>query len=102
MLSLPWALKHLYTDKDPAEVVIDEVVGMAITLLALPSYSLGHAGSWLAWAFVGFVLFRIFDITKPLFIKKLENLPGAWGIMLDDVAAGLVSAFFLWLLVTLF
>ncbi|MDB5023385.1 MAG: phosphatidylglycerophosphatase [Mucilaginibacter sp.] len=69
--------------KDPARVVIDEVAGMCISLLLVP-VSIRYILSAL-------VLFRFFDIAKPLFIKKMEKLPGGWGIMLDDVLAGIYA-----------
>ena len=68
---------------DPSEVVIDEVVGMGISLFMLPhSYGL---------YLLAFIVFRIFDILKPSFIYQVQNLPGGWGIMLDDVLAGLFT-----------
>ena len=70
-------------DDDPSEVVIDEAVGMGISLFMLPHnltiYSLA------------FVLFRSFDIFKPSFIYHVQSLPGGWGIMLDDVLAGILT-----------
>ena len=73
-------------DHDPSEVVIDEAVGMGIALFMLP-----HS---IAMYTMAFILFRIFDILKPSFIYQIENLPGGWGIMLDDVCAGI----FTWLI----
>ena len=70
-------------DHDPSEVVIDEVVGMGISLFMLPH----NLGLYL----LSFILFRVFDILKPSFIYRIQNLPGGWGIMLDDVLAGLVT-----------
>ena len=67
--------------KDSYRVVIDEVAGVLVTMLFIPH------NNWLLLA--GFLLFRFFDILKPLFIRKLENLPGGTGVMLDDVAAGI-------------
>ena len=68
---------------DPSEVVIDEAVGMGISLFMLPhSYGL---------YLLAFIVFRIFDILKPSFIYQVQNLPGGWGIMLDDVLAGLFT-----------
>ena len=67
-------------DHDPSEVVIDEAVGMGISLFMLP-HSLGLY-------ILAFILFRFFDIFKPSFIYRIQNLPGGWGIMLDDVLAG--------------
>ncbi|HEX6496924.1 MAG TPA: phosphatidylglycerophosphatase A [Acidobacteriaceae bacterium] len=67
--------------EDPGHVVIDEVAGQWLTLaVCKPNWS--HA-------LLALALFRLFDITKPWPIRKLEALPGGWGIMLDDLAAGL-------------
>tara|TARA_A100001037_G_scaffold68349_1_gene60821 strand:+ start:5933 stop:6400 length:468 start_codon:yes stop_codon:yes gene_type:complete len=68
-------------DKDPSKVVIDEWVGMWITLLFLPNS--------FAWFIVGFLVFRYLDIFKPFGIKKFERIPGGLGIMMDDIAAGI-------------
>ena len=66
--------------KDPQFVVIDEVAGQLIALIAVP----------LAWKtfLAGFILFRAFDIVKPPPVRQLEKLPEGIGIVLDDVAAG--------------
>ena len=69
---------------DPGQVVIDEVVGQIITFVATPRIS--RVG-----LIAGFFLFRIFDIVKPFPARRAERFPGGWGIMLDDVAAGLYS-----------
>ncbi len=68
---------------DPRQTVIDEMVGVWIALLGLPL-------TW-PWLLAGFVLFRFFDIAKPLGIRRLERLHGGWGIMLDDVLAGVYA-----------
>ena len=68
---------------DPSEVVIDEAVGMGISLFMLPHN--------LDLYLLAFIVFRIFDILKPSFIYQVQNLPGGWGIMLDDVLAGLFT-----------
>lgn len=65
---------------DPKQATMDEAAGMAVTLL-------GVAPTWPALA-VGFVLFRIFDVIKLWPARRLESLPGGWGIMADDLAAG--------------
>lgn len=83
-------------DADPSEVVIDEVAGM---LLALWPLSLGltlagtaaHVWPWPGWV-LGFLLFRVFDILKPPPVNWAERAPGALGIMLDDLVAGLMAA----------
>ena len=69
-------------DHDPSKVVIDEAVGMWIALFMLP-YSIVIYS-------MAFILFRIFDIFKPSFIYRVQNLPGGWGIMMDDVLAGII------------
>ena len=68
---------------DPQEIVIDETVGMLWALAGLPH----HAVVWLA----GFGLFRLLDIAKPWPIRACERLPGGWGIMADDLAAGVLT-----------
>lgn len=69
--------------KDPARVVIDEVAGMCVSLLFLPVS--------VKYVLCALVLFRFFDILKPLFIRKVELLPAGWGIMMDDVLAGIYT-----------
>ena len=69
--------------KDPSRVVIDEMAGMWIALFLLPKY-------WI-WSVAAFVLFRLFDIFKWLGCNALQRLPGGWGIMMDDVLAGVWS-----------
>jgi len=69
--------------KDDKKVVIDEVAGMCISLLFLPA-----SGVYIV---TGLVLFRFFDIVKPLYIRNAEKLPGGWGVMLDDVLAGICA-----------
>jgi phosphatidylglycerophosphatase A len=69
--------------KDPQFVVIDEVAGQAIALLFMPA-------NWLG-GLVALILFRLFDIAKPFPVRQLENLPEGWGIVFDDVAAGLYA-----------
>jgi len=69
--------------KDPGVVVIDEVLGMLITLALLPVSIPGVA--------LGFLLFRLLDVIKPYPAAKLEHLHGGLGIMADDAVAGLYS-----------
>jgi phosphatidylglycerophosphatase A len=71
--------------KDPQIVVVDEVAGLMVTMLPMREVS------WLA-VVIGFALFRLFDVFKPWPIRKLEELPGGWGIVLDDIAAGMFGA----------
>jgi len=69
--------------EDPGEVVSDEVAGFMVALYLLP----------FTWTFLagGFVLFRLLDILKPFPIRRLERLPGGTGVVLDDVAAGILA-----------
>jgi phosphatidylglycerophosphatase A len=69
--------------KDPQLVVIDEVAGQWIALL-------GSRADW-RHALIALILFRLFDITKPFPARQLESLPEGWGIVFDDVAAGLYA-----------
>jgi len=69
---------------DPGRIVVDEVCGQLLALAFLPA-------AWVPVA-VSFVLFRFFDIIKPWPIRRLEKLPGGWGIMADDIGAGLAAA----------
>jgi phosphatidylglycerophosphatase A len=69
--------------KDSSKVVIDEVAGMAITLLYAP-----HT---LMYLFIGLAMFRLFDILKPLGIRRLEKLPGGVGVMADDILSGVYA-----------
>ncbi len=88
------ALRHLKRSDDPKEIVFDEVLGCLLTFFAVPI-------NWLT-LLIGFVLFRFFDIAKPFGIRSLEKIKGAWGILLDDLAAALYSAFALRLLLYFF
>lgn len=78
------ALPRLGRGKDPGCVVFDEIAGMAITLV-------GHATSNGLVLLLGFALFRLFDILKPPPARQLERLPGGWGVMADDWAAGIYA-----------
>ena len=69
--------------KDSSKVVIDEVAGMAITLLYVPQ------NIW--YVLISLVAFRFFDIVKPLGVRKAEDLPKGWGVMADDVLAGMYA-----------
>jgi phosphatidylglycerophosphatase A len=69
--------------EDPGHVVIDEVAGQWIALI--------HSRVDLSHLLAGFLFFRLFDIVKPWPARQLEGLPAGWGIMLDDVAAGVYA-----------
>ena len=69
--------------KDPAQCTIDEMVGMWITLLFIPKYI------W--YILIAFIIWRILDIIKPFPANIVEKIKGGWGIMLDDIVAGIYS-----------
>ena len=80
---------------DPGQVVCDEVAGMSLCLLLLP----WHDPDWqdsLIQAVVAFLLFRAFDILKPPPIEQSQQLRGGWGVLVDDLLAGLAAAGVLW------
>ncbi|TDI22629.1 MAG: phosphatidylglycerophosphatase A [Acidobacteria bacterium] len=77
------AAEARYRRRDPGLVVIDEVAGMLVTLVAVP---VGVTG-----ALIGFFAFRLFDIVKPFPARQAERLPGGWGVMVDDLVAGLYA-----------
>ncbi len=68
---------------DPGAIVIDEVAGMLVTLCWLPV-------SW-GGALIGFLAFRAFDIVKPFPARSAERLPRGWGVMADDIVAGVYA-----------
>ncbi len=89
----PAAIKRTGS-KDPGEVVADECAGQAVTFLiigaVLPEYAF-------ITAIMGFLIFRFFDILKPYPIRKLEKLPQGWGVLADDLLAGVYAGIVLWI-----
>ena len=78
------AAEKLLKQKDPGCIVIDEIVGMAATLIGLPFN--------LITVVIGFIIFRILDIFKPFPIRILDNrIPGGLGVVADDLAAGIIA-----------
>jgi phosphatidylglycerophosphatase A len=77
------AERALGAGKDPGTIVVDEVAGMTLSVMALPLTP--------AVALAGFVLFRLFDVTKPFPAGVSQRLPGGVGVMADDLIAGLYS-----------
>ncbi len=88
-----WAASRtadVFGKKDPGLVVVDEVLGQWVTLLGATAYNPISFGA-------AFVLFRLLDIWKPGPIRRLEKLPGGYGIMADDLAAGAAGALILYI-----
>jgi len=86
--------ENIYQKKDDQRIVIDEIIGLQITMLPVAINILNLCAA--------FVLFRIFDIWKPFPVKNLQGLPGGWGVVIDDVGAGIYAGAVLWLLGYLF
>lgn len=86
--------------KDPSKYVLDEFAGQAVVFITFSSF--GDLKLDLLILFLGFILFRIFDILKPFGIKKVEELPSPWGILIDDVLAGLYALICLEILIFIF
>ncbi|BAV08719.1 phosphatidylglycerophosphatase A [Filimonas lacunae] len=80
--------------KDSYRVVIDEAAGMCITVLYIP------VNRW-DYLLTGLILFRVMDIFKPLYIRRVEKLPGGWGVMMDDVVAAVYAYLILRLIITM-
>ena len=85
--------EHHFGGIDPGPVVIDEVIGMLITLAFIPVNTAG--------AIVAFFIFRFLDVVKPWPARRLEQLPGGFGVVLDDMMAGVYGNIVMWGLVRL-
>ncbi len=75
--------------RDPGEIILDEFTAMPLCFIGWP-YLIPAAPAW-AILLGGFAFFRLFDIWKPLGIRRLQSLPGGWGVVADDVAAALAA-----------
>lgn len=85
----------LYDERDSHKIVIDEIVGYCFTMLFIPltitSINLEAILSILKYAFIGFVLFRFFDIVKPYPIRQIQKLEKGLGVVMDDFVAGIYA-----------
>ncbi len=88
---------------DPGEVVADELAGQAVTFLAAPFLIPEILTTGQIWIITAgaFLLFRLFDIAKPWPIRKLEKLPKGWGVLADDLLAGVFAAIVLQIIIRL-
>ena len=82
------AEKSLGHDAHP--IVIDEVAGMFVSLCAVPAFGRGAPPLWLTLG-LAFVIFRVFDIAKPFPVDQSQRLPGGYGVVVDDLLAGLYT-----------
>lgn len=91
--------EKLYSKKDPGEIVIDEIVGCLVFLLFSPGWQtiFGFNCPRIWYIIVGFLIFRIFDIIKPFPAYQSQQLPGGWGIMVDDLIAGIYTVIVIYL-----
>ena len=81
-----------FDSEDPQEIVIDEVVGQILPLLAIPIYETLYLAPKEYYCIMAFVLFRLFDIWKPFPINYIDkNTEGSLGVMLDDILAGIYT-----------
>ena len=81
-----------FQSDDPKEIVIDEVIGQFLTLLAIPVYETLYPLPTIYYCISAFILFRLFDIWKPFPISYVDNnVKGSLGIMLDDIVASIYS-----------
>ncbi len=87
-------------ERDPGKIVLDEFVAMPLCFLGWTRFA-GVVPNWAVFL-AGFAVFRLYDIAKPFGIKKLQDLPGGWGVTVDDTAAALATcatlhlAFYAW------
>lgn len=82
--------------KDPGSICADETAGVCLPLCVLPvtdSTPLWQAAAWIAGAFLAF---RLTDIVKPWPARQIQSVPGGWGVLLDDLVAGLYAALLVW------
>jgi phosphatidylglycerophosphatase A len=79
-------------EKDPGCVVLDEFAGQFIASSPVPLFRFGSVGATAVAWLASFFLFRLFDVWKPGPVHRLQDLPEGWGIVADDVLAGLLAA----------
>jgi phosphatidylglycerophosphatase A len=86
------AAEARFGEKDPTNVVADETAGQCLPLLFLPTQTMVEPDRIVFTLLFAFVAFRVFDIVKPWPARQLQAVPGGWGILLDDLFAGLYAA----------
>ena len=95
-------LKNYFEEIDAKEIVIDEFIGQSIPILTI--YSIiqeNKIGAFILYTFISFILFRMFDITKPYPIGRIDkNMKNGFGIILDDIVAGIYSSAILLIIIS--
>jgi len=95
-------LKNYFEEIDAKEIVIDEFIGQSIPILTI--YSIiqeNKIGAFILYTFISFILFRMFDITKPYPIARIDkNMKNGFGIILDDIVAGIYSSAILLIIIS--
>ena len=89
----PWYAKY-FGKQDPSQVVCDEWAGQSIALLGMAWLEPNNhvtPTTWIGLAILAFVLFRVFDIWKPSLIDKAQQFRGGWGVLMDDIFAGIAA-----------
>jgi phosphatidylglycerophosphatase A len=97
----PW-YEQAFERKDPPQVVCDETAGQSIALLGMAWLNPDNETplTWIGLAILAFVLFRVFDIWKPWIIDTSQNLRAGWGVLMDDILAGIASGVLVFLTAT--
>lgn len=85
------AAEARFGKKDPGQVCADETAGQCLALMLLPGFAAATPANAAATLVLAFLAFRIMDILKPWPAGKLQDVPGGWGVVLDDLAAGLMA-----------
>jgi phosphatidylglycerophosphatase A len=80
-----------FLKKDPSQVVADETAGQVLPLLFLPAAAVATCGRSILALLLAFVAFRAMDILKPWPARQIQAIPGGWGVVLDDLAAGVYA-----------
>jgi phosphatidylglycerophosphatase A len=94
--------ENIFGRKDAGQIVIDEVCGQVISFVFIAPYLAGLGPQWRWWMIAGFALFRAFDILKLYPMDRLEELTGGFGVMVDDIVAGIYAAVLLSLSLVVF
>jgi phosphatidylglycerophosphatase A len=96
------AAEARFGEKDPSEAVADETAGQCLPLIVLVWFQFNHTGAFAAGLFTAFLSFRLMDILKPPPARDLQRLYAGWGILIDDLLAGIYAAAATWVVLRFF